>query len=78
MIAPKLLLVCLLAVAFFAVPCMSLSRIACNNVKQGMDVTGTHYVCILICIAMVTRVFVAGAVRSFNSPDGMRNVKDKV
>ena len=41
MIAPKLLLVSLLAVALFAVPCMSLSRIACNNVKQGMDVTGT-------------------------------------
>jgi hypothetical protein len=41
MITPKLLLVSLLAVALFAVPCMSLSRIACNNVKQGMDVTGT-------------------------------------
>ena len=46
MIAPKLLLVCLLAVALFVVPCMSLSRIACNNVKQGMDVTGTCCVCI--------------------------------
>ncbi len=40
MIAPKLVAACLLAVVLFAVPCLSLSRIACNNVKQGMDVQG--------------------------------------
>jgi hypothetical protein len=38
--ASRLVFACLLAVVIFAVPCLSLSRIACNNVKQGMDVAG--------------------------------------
>jgi hypothetical protein len=40
MIPSKLSVALLLIVIIFAVPCLSLSRIACNNVKQGMDVTG--------------------------------------
>jgi hypothetical protein len=36
----KLFLASVLALVLFAVPCLSLSRIACNNVKQGMDVQG--------------------------------------
>jgi hypothetical protein len=42
MIASRLIVASLLICVIFAVPCLSLSRIACNNVKQGMDVTGNY------------------------------------
>jgi hypothetical protein len=80
MMASRLVVACLLAVVIFAVPCLSLSRIACNNVKQGMDVSGADSRCFYFFFVffVVFPWLLAGAVRSQNSPDGLRNVKDKV
>jgi hypothetical protein len=53
--APKLLLVGVLALVLFAVPCLSLSRIACNNVKQGMDVQGPYSSAIILLWIILVR-----------------------
>jgi hypothetical protein len=63
MMASQLVVACLIAVVIFAVPCLSLSRIACNNVKQGMDVTGTVLRFFLLAIIDYSQVACAPRIR---------------